>query len=274
MRKLLKLGIITMSLVAVSGLAGAAQVAYGTFAFSNFGTGDVLFTDNPANNVLGATTTQIVLPGQIITSISPTYNFNPNSFCNATDCGGINGPDPNGRLGVGQALSFQSGTNTINISGGLASAIDFLFSSGTTPTFRYEFLANGPGEVTTTNFGGSTFLFISYRGQFTDAAGFFNNQEAIVSFTFTQSSPGATVGETASFSTPPVPEPASMALIGGGLVLIGLIARKRKKAYSTAIACQLSVISSAFRELQRNTCRLMASTLPAKRKYCTNGADS
>jgi hypothetical protein len=230
MRKILKNGIAVLTFMALSGMASAATMAFGTFSFSNFGTGDVTFTDTPPGNAIGPNTTQIMLPGQIITSLTPTYNGNPNSFCNAADCGGINGPDPTGRLAVGQSLLFQGGSNVLNIAGGLASTIDFLFSNGTTPVDRYEFLASGPGQVTTASFGSSSFLFISYTGNFTDAAGFYTNQPAVVSFTFTQASPGATVGESASFSTPPIPEPATMGLIGGGLVAIGLVARKKKKA--------------------------------------------
>jgi hypothetical protein len=211
-------------------MASAATTAFGTYSFSNFGTGNVTFTDTPPGNVLGANTTQIVLPGQIITSLTPTYQGQPNSFCNAADCGGINGPDPTGRLAVGQSLAFLGGTNTINISAGLASLIDFLSSNATTPIDRYEFLANGLGKVTTMSVGGSSFLFISYSGNFTDSSGFFFDQAAQVAFTFTQASAGATVGETANFSTPVpvVPEPASTALIGGGVVAIGLVARKKR----------------------------------------------
>jgi hypothetical protein len=225
---MIKIGIFALALVALSGMASAATVAFGTFSFANFGTGAVTFTNTPAGNSLGANTSQIVLPGQIITSLLPMYLGETNSFCNTTDCGaGIQGPDPTGRLFAGESLAFQGGTNTINIAGGLASAIDFLFSSGVSAD-RYGFLATGPGVVTTPLPG---FLLISYAGNFTDANGFFFGQSGAVSFTFTQASPGATVAETASFSTPAAPEPASMALIGGGLIAIGLVARKtRKKA--------------------------------------------
>jgi len=230
MGKMIQLGIAVLSLVVLSGPAGATTSAFSTFSFSNFGTGDVTFTNTPAGNTLGANTTQLVLPNQIITSLTSTYLGNPNSFCNAADCGGINGPDPTGRLATGNSLLFLGGSNTVNLAGGLASAIDFEFSSGTTPLYRYEFLASGPGDVTTMTVGSSSFLFITYDGIFTDASGFFNSQSAEVSFTFTQASPGATLGEVASFSTAPVPQPASMALIGSGLILIGLIARKKEKA--------------------------------------------
>lgn len=230
MRKILKTGIIILSLVSVSGIAGAATMAFGAFDFSNFGTGDVLFTNTPAGNVLGPNTTQIVLPGQIITSLTSTFLGNPNSFCNATDCGGINGPDPTGRLAIGESLLFQGGTNTIDIAGGLASAIDYRFSNATTPVDRYEFLANGAGDVSTFSVGGSSFLLISYAGSFTDSAGFFTNEAAQVSFTFTQASAGATVGETASFSTPQaatVPEPESLVLLSLTLCGFGLWKRNR-----------------------------------------------
>src|SRR5205814_765282 len=94
MRKTLRYGIIGISLAALTSVAGAAQIAFGTFSFSNFGTGDVTFTNSPAGNTLGGNTTQIVLPGQIITSLTPIYLGQQNSFCNAGDCGGIAGPDP------------------------------------------------------------------------------------------------------------------------------------------------------------------------------------
>jgi hypothetical protein len=211
-------------------MASAATTAFGTYDFSNFGTGNVTFTNTPSGNVLGANTTQIVLPGQIITGLPQNYLGQPNSFCNATDCGGINGPDLNGRLAVGQSLLFEGGTNTINISGGLASLIDFLFSNGTNLPDRYEFLATGLGKVTPFSSGPFSGLIISYTGTFTDSQGFFFNQTAQVGFTFTQAAAGATVGESASFSTPSAvaPEPVSMALIGGGVVVIGLVARKKR----------------------------------------------
>src|SRR5262249_14314372 len=93
--------------------------------------------------------------------------------------------------------------------------------------------ASGPGDVTTMTVGSGSFLFISYDGIFTDGSGFFNSQSAEVSFTFTQASPGSTLGEVASFSTAAaaVPQPASLAPIGSRLVLVGLIARKKEKAY-------------------------------------------
>lgn len=226
MQKMLRFGIIALAVLALSGTAGAAQMAFGTFSFAN--SGSVGFTDTPSGNTLGSTTTQIVLPTQTITGLDNQYLGQTNSFCNSTECLAP-GPDPNGQLHTTQSLLFLGGTNTINIASGLGSMIDFQFSSGTTPADRYEFVAMSPGQVTAFSFGGSSFLFITYDGNFTDSTGFFLGQSAVVSFTFTQASPGAAVGESASFSTPAVPEPASMALIGGGLVLISLLARRKRK---------------------------------------------
>ena len=217
-RKIFKFGIVALSFVALPGMASAATMAFGTFSFGpSLGT-EFTFTNTPAGNSLGSQTTQIVLPAQFVASIPATYLFNPNSFSAA-------GPDPSGILASGQSLSFLAGTDTINISGGLASALDFVFSSGTTPVNRYEFISTGQGVV----LASPGFVNITYDGQFTDAAGFFNTQTARVTITFTQAGPGGATFEGGSFSTPAVPEPASMALIGGGLVAIGLVARQKKK---------------------------------------------
>jgi hypothetical protein len=190
--------------------AGLALTANATFGFVPIGT----ITANNADLLMATT---ITLPGTNIANTVP-----PNNADSANDffCTGTN-----------TATCVVAGSNvtvfplTFSLMTGPVSLPNFLvFSSSTTPANRYTFSATS--ETVAVN---STTRSVSafFLGTFHDLSSTFADNGADVSFSFTQAAVSGTVNGSATFSTPPIPEPTTIALLGSALVCLGLVGRKR-----------------------------------------------
>ncbi|MBS1856684.1 MAG: PEP-CTERM sorting domain-containing protein [Acidobacteria bacterium] len=226
--KILRLfpGIASAALLLALSVPGfGGTIANGSFGFNSTGG---LITYTPNGSILNASTITIPTPNassgcgvamnvcEQITSIPPTYLTLQNDFA-----AGGNTP-----LHVNDDVTFSSYTFDLT----LVALPVFHFTGQNSD--RFTFTATG-GLKNTASLANSDFLNLAYSGMFSDSLGFYNTAPGSLSLTFTQSG-GATGAVTYSgtFATPPlptsgVPEPETMAMVGGALIGLGMLGRKR-----------------------------------------------
>jgi hypothetical protein len=211
--------------LAISSPGFGGTIANGTFGFSSIGG---LITYTPGGSILNAASIMIPTPNagsgcglamnvcEQITSIPPTYLTVQNDFA-----AGGNSP-----LNLNDDVTFDSYAFDLTF---VALPV-FHFTSQNSD--RFTFTATG-GLKNTVALANSDFLNVAYSGMFSDSQGFYNIAPGSLSLTFTQTggSTGA-VTYSGTFATPPlpgtsVPEPATMAMMGGALIGLGLVGRKR-----------------------------------------------
>jgi hypothetical protein len=190
----------------VTAIASAGPIANATFSFNK--TGSVSYTGTN----LG-TSTSITLPATLnVDDVPLTYLGSPNDFLGESVLGSV-------------MISPLAITGyTVGVTSPFVQLAFLSFASGTMPSDRFTFDAQ-----TVRGISGNADLQLQliFTGLFNDSLGEYTSGElASVSLIFTSDSPTSAIGFAGTFSTPPqpsdVPEPATMALLGGALLVVGV----------------------------------------------------
>ena len=205
--KVLQAAFLTTFLgLALSSNASASLAANGSVAFSDFVTGYAGPTLSEATSIT------LAFPGGIVTAASGTP-FN----CIQTDCTPLASP-----------TTTSPAAFTVPL-GAYASFVVWGDGTGGANDTRYSFSS----LVSTASSTGPDDLTIYATGIFVDALGTYGTASASLIFNFTQSGgPGHAISGSGTISTPAAfdlgaPEPGTMGLLGGALVGLGLLRRKK-----------------------------------------------
>ena len=207
-------------LIAVANPAQATLSANGSEAGNFIGTRATPHITVSPTGSLSAATTSITTSGRArIQDITDPYNGRPNNF-DASNGGTIN--DPLVSL-TNDLVTITQPTFTV-VNGPIA-AFNVIVDSYTF-TFTHEHIISQASGAVSLLFNG--FLSAdSNVGPFQLGVG--PGVTADFSVTFTQSSVGGSIGGAFSIDSPPLgtPEPASMMVLGAGLLGLGIARRKR-----------------------------------------------
>ena len=208
--------------VSRAALVACASMAIGTLSAGVVANGTVPFNFNSVSSSSNTWTASTVftiggvsVSGDGSGSFTCTPSPTADSVCNNYGATIASGTFPGNNL-MGQTIQFDGGT--------------------VTGTLQYQYVVTSQDAPVITNPSASqTGFLVDTNGTFTDlrGAGGFDSAPASMVFTFNENCTGSTCSDSgsATFATPPAftttPEPFSMALMGGGLLALGLIRRKR-----------------------------------------------